>query len=104
MEKSEVSSAKSLTFVVKSSERSLIKIKNSSGPGIASILVHEEYCPFKTTLRFLKFKKLVMISKSFPEMPFCFNLYKSPLCHTLSNAFEMSKNVPQTSKSSSKDL
>ena len=78
IKKSEVSSAKSLTFVVKSWERSLIKIKNSSGPSIdpwgtpAWILVHEEYCPFKTTLYFLKFKKSVMISNNFPETLFLF--------------------------------
>ena len=85
-------------------------MKNSSGPSIdpwrtpASILVHEEYCPFKTTLCFLKSKKLVMISNSFPEIPFCFSLCKSPWCYTLSNAFEMSKNIPQTSRPLSKDL
>ena len=45
-----------------------------------------------------------MISKSFPEIPFCLNLYKSSLCHALSNAFEMSKNIPWTSRPSSKDL
>ena len=54
-------------------------MKNTSGPGIdpcgtpVSILVHEEYCPFKTTISFLKFKKSV-------------------------------KNIPQTSRPSSKDL
>ena len=85
IENSEVSSAKSLEFVVKSSERSLLWIKNSSDPGIdswgtpASILVHEEYFPFKTTLCFFKFKKSVMMSNSFPEIPFCFSLC-SPLC------------------------
>ena len=85
-------------------------MKNSSGPSIdpcgtpASILVDEEYCPFKTTLCFLKFKNSVMISNSFPEIPFCFSLCKSPRCHTLSDAFEMSKNIPQTSRPSSKDL
>ena len=69
--KIEVSSATSLTFVVKSSERSLIQIRNRNGPSIdlwgtpASKLVHEEYCPFKTTLCFLKFKKLLMILNIF---------------------------------------
>ena len=66
--------------------------------------VHEQYFLFKTTLCFLKFKKSVMISKSFPEMSFGFSLYKSPLCHTLSNAFEMSKNIPHTSRPLLKDL
>ena len=31
-------------------------------------------------------------------MSFGFSLYKSPLYHTLSNAFEMSKNIPHTLK------
>ena len=100
--KIEVSSATSLTFVVKSSERSLIQIRNRNGPSIdlwgtpASKLVHEEYCPFKTTLCFLKFKKLLMILNIFfLEVPFCFSLCKTPLCHTLPNAFEMSKNIPR---------
>ena len=31
-----------------------------------------------------------------------FSLCKSPLCHILSNDFEMSKNIPQTSRPSSK--
>ena len=82
-------------------------IRNRSRPSSypwstpVSMHVHEEYCLFKTTLCFLKFKKSVMISKSFPEMPFGFSLYK---CHTLSNAFEMSKNIPHSSRSSLKDL
>ena len=46
----------------------------------------------------------VMISKSFPEIPFCVSLGKSPFGYTLSNTFEMSKSVPQTSRWLSKDL
>ena len=38
-----------------------------------------------------------MISKSFPETPFCFKLYNA-----LPNAFKMSKNLSQTSKPSPK--
>ena len=70
----------------------------------ASIPVYEEYCPSKTTLCFLKFKNSIMISKIFPEIPFCFSLYNSAFCYTLSNAFEMSKNVPHTSTPLSRDL
>ena len=97
IERSEATSAKSLTCVVKSLERSLISIKNSSGSRInpwctlALMIVHKKYCPFKTSLCFLKFKKSVMISKIFPKITFYFSLHKSPLCHTLSNALE----VPQ---------
>ena len=37
-------------------------------------------------------------------MPFCFSLKTEPLCQTLSNAFEMSRKTPLTSKPSLKDL
>ena len=63
-EKSEVSFANRLTFVIKSSQRSLIWMKNNNGPSInhwgtpASILVHEENFPFKATLCSLEFKKI----------------------------------------------
>ena len=70
----------------------------------ASIPVYEEYCPFKTTLCFLKFKNSMMISKSFPEIPFCFSLHNNGFRYALSNAFEMSKNVPQTPAPLLKDL
>ena len=42
------------------------------------MLPHEEYCPFKTTLCFVKFKKSVMISKSFPELPFVLVCTRDP--------------------------
>ena len=54
LQKREVSSANSLAFVIKSSERSLIQIKNND-PSIdpsgtpALVLVDEENYPFKTT-------------------------------------------------------
>ena len=75
--KSEISSAKSRTFVVRPSERSFIYIKNNNGPRIDpcgtpdSIL---DSWPFETTLCFLSFKKSVRVLKTFPDMPFCFNL------------------------------
>ena len=61
-EKSETSSEKSLTFVVRPSERSFIHIKNNNGLRIDpcgtldSILYHEDSWPFNT-LCFLSFKK-----------------------------------------------
>ena len=45
-----------------------------------------------------------MISNSSPEITFCFSLCQSPLYHTLSNVFEMFKNIPRISRPSSKDL
>ena len=38
-----------------------------------------------------------------PDIPFCFNLKMRPSCKTLSCAFDMSRNTPQTSYPSSKD-
>ena len=59
-EKREVLSAKGLAFVDRSSERSLMQIKNNSGPSMdswgtpASILVQWKTYPLKTTCYFLK--------------------------------------------------
>ena len=56
MKKREVSSAKSLVLEDKRSAKSLIYIKNNNGPRMeprgtpAVTLVHEENCPFNTTL------------------------------------------------------
>ena len=108
--KSEVSSTNSLALVIKSLEIPLKYIKNNNSPSIdpwvtaASILLHEENCPFKATLFFQEFKKSVMISNRLPEIQFYSNLHKRPLCHTLLNALGMSKNTPRTSRPSSNDL
>ena len=67
MEKRDVSSTKSLSVVDRSSDRSLMQIKNNSGPSMepwgtpASIVTQGEAYPFKTTLCFLKLRKLVII-------------------------------------------
>ena len=52
--------------------------------------------PFRTTLCFRDFKKLVKIFKRGP-IPFYSNLWMRPLRLTLSNAFEISKNTLPTS-------
>ena len=39
-----------------------------------------------------------MVSNRLPEILFSFNLYKGPLCHTLSNVLDMSNNTPRTSR------
>ena len=69
----------------------------------ASILIQGEACPFKTTLCFLKQRKSVMIFKILSDIRFCFNLDIRPLCQTLSNALDISKNTALTSRLSSKD-
>ena len=69
----------------------------------ASILAQGEACPFKTTLCFLKLRKLVIIFKILSDIPFSFNLNIRPLCQTLSNALDISKNTTLTSRLSSKD-
>ena len=62
---------------------------------LASVLVHDENCPFTATLGCLEFKKSVTVSNALPEISFCFNLCQRPLCYTLSNALNVSKNVPR---------
>ena len=68
------------------------------------MLVHEEYSPFGRTRCFLFDKKSVIKFRSFSDIPFCLNLYKRPLCHTLSNALEISRKTPLTSYPLSNDL
>ena len=109
--KSEVSSTNSLALLIKSSERPLKYVKNNNSPSIdpwvtaASILLHEENCPFKATIFFQEFKKsYLMISNRLPEIQFYSSLHKRPLCHTLLNALGMSKNTLRTSRPSSNDL
>ena len=101
--KREVSSAKSLVLEDKPSAKSLIHIKNNHGPRMqpwetpALTLVHEEDCPFNTTLYFLFVKKCFKTVNKLPDIPFSWNLNIRPSCQTLSNAFEMSRKTPLTS-------
>ena len=110
IENREVSSAKSFGFVIKLSDKSLMYIRKNSGLNIepwatlASILVHEEYFPFSTTRCFLFDKKSIIKFRSFPDIPFCFNLYVRPLCHTLSDALKILIKTPLTSYPLSNDL
>ena len=69
----------------------------------APMLDQGETCPFKKTRCFLKVRKSVIIFKILSDMPFCFNLNIRPLCQTLSNALDISKNIALTSRLSSKD-
>ena len=72
-----------------------IKISKSQSiePGGTPVLtlVDVETCLFKTTLCFLFLKKSHDKFKSSPDMSFCFNLKVIPFCHTLLNAFDVSR-------------
>ena len=109
-EKSEILFAKSLTFVVRPFERSLIQIKNNNEPRMDpcgpadSIFDHEDSWPFNTTLCFLSLKKSLRVLKRLPDIPFYFNLKIRHLCHSLSKVLDMSKNTDRTSWLLSKDL
>ena len=79
-EKREVSSANSLGFETKFSERSLINIKKKRKPrtdpwgNLVLTLAHEKYRPFKTTVSFLTLRKSIIKFNKLPLSPFCFNL------------------------------
>ena len=95
IENREVSSAKSFGFVIKLSDKSLMYIRKNNGPNIeawgtlASILVHKKYFSVSASRCFVFEKKSVIKFRSFPDIPFCFNLYIRPLWHTLLNALEI---------------
>ena len=59
---------------------------------------HVDDWPFKTTLGNLWPRKLSISSYGRLETPIRFTLYISPSCHTLSKAFDISKNIPLISR------
>ena len=65
----------------------------------ASMLTQGKACPFKRTFSETKEIEIKILS----GIPFCFNLNIRPLCQTLSNALDISKNTALTSRLSSKD-
>ena len=91
-------------------DKSLIYSRKRRGPRIdpwgtrAFTSLQDECWPFKTTLCFLEFKRSFESSSNLPDMPFFWSLNIRLSCHTLSNAFDVSKNTRRTSKPSSKDL
>ena len=102
-ENKEVSSAKPFGFEGRFSAKSLIQIKNNSGPKIEPwgkppwIFFQLDVCPLRTTLYFLFLKQSSKIFSKLPDIPFCFNLKTRPSCITLSNAFDISRNTPRIS-------
>ena len=65
---------------------------------------HVENCPLRITRCFLSFKKSRKRFSKFPDMPFWVSLKMIPSCHTLSNAFAISRNILLTSRPLSKEL
>ena len=109
-ENKEESSANNLILDNNSSAKSFMYIKKNSGPIIkpfgtpALTLIHIKTWSFKTTFYFLFLKKSHNKFKNLPDMPFCFNLKIIPSCHTLLNAFDISRKTLLTSNPSSDNL
>ena len=104
MENKEVSSANNLHSFLRPFGKSLIYIKNKRGPRmepsntLARISTQGEYWPFKTTLCFLLDKKSFIILIRSQHTQFGCSLYIVPACQTLSKAFEIPRNNPETSR------
>ena len=102
-EKIEVLSAKSLTFEVSPSGKSLIKTKNNKGPRTepcrtpALICDYFEVWTLRRTLWGLSDKNESISPKYFPHTPIRLSLYKRPPCQTLSNALDKCRKTPFTS-------
>ena len=71
-------------------------------PGLT--FFHVENCTLRITGCFLSFKKSRKRFSKFPDMPFWVSLKMIPSCHTLSNAFAISRNILLTSRPPSKEL
>ena len=100
-ENREVSSANSLHSLLRPSDKSLIYLNNKNPttdlwgtPALTS--AQDEHWTFKTTLCFRLRRKSCKMFIS-PVIPFWHSLKTRPLCHTLSKAFEISRNIPLTS-------
>ena len=107
-ENNEVSSANNLALRDNSSASSFMYIKKVTVLVLSLVpaltLVHVKTYPFKTTVCSLLLKKFHNKFKSSPDVPFCFNLKIIHLCHTLSNAFDITKKTLLASNLSSHDL
>ena len=69
----------------------------------AFVFSHVENFVLRTTHCFLSFKKFYKRFSKFPDISFWGNLYIIPSCHTLTNAFDISRKTLLTSSSKSKD-
>ena len=106
-ENSKVSSVNSLQSLLSWAVKSLIYIRNKHGQRMElwrtpkQISPQEENWPFKIIICFWLLKNL---SKMINILTFLCNLKINPSCQTLSNAFEMSRNIPLTSSQISNAL
>ena len=103
-EKMNLSSAKSFVIDDKFLLRSLIYIKKKRGPEMgpcrapAIIGNHVEDWPLRNTLWYLLLRKLSINFNRGPDIPTDLILWISHSCQTLSNALDISKNTPLTSR------
>ena len=103
-EKRDVLSAKSLTLEVIFSDKSLIHSKKNRGskidpcgtPAFTGNQFHD--CPLSITRWNLLSRTLLTSARTSPVMPTRLSLYINPSCHTLSKAFDISRNTPRTSR------
>ena len=106
----DVSSASNFALEDRSPVKSFMYIKNNNSPKMehlgapAVTFHHPDVWPFRRILCFLSLKKLDQRSTRLPDIPFCDNLKRRPLCHTLSKALEMSLKTLLTSSPSSNEL
>ena len=68
------------------------------------ISTQDEHWSFKSTLCFLLVMKSFSVLIESPHIPFRHSLSTNPACQTLSKAFNISGNNPQTSRPISKTL
>ena len=103
VENKEAPSAKSFGLDCKPFDSSFIYTKSNksskiypcSTPGFT--FIHDNNWPLKAILCWQFFTKFIKRHSNLSLLLFCFNLYIIPLCHTLSEAIDMSRNTPLTS-------
>ena len=99
-----VSSANNLIFSFKSVAKSFIYLREKRGPKIdlcdtrSRIHSLSEVFPIRVTLWTLSLKRFLINLSRFPLTPFCFNLNNKSSYHSLSKAFDTSKNTPWVPK------
>ena len=99
-----VSSANNLIFNFKSVAKSFIYLREKRGPKIdpcdtrSRIHSQSEVFPIRVTLWTLSLKRFLINLSRFPLTPFCFNLNNKSSYHSLSKAFDTSKNTPWVPK------
>ena len=109
-ENRDASSANNFALEDRAPDKSFMYIKNNNGPKMepwrtpAVTFCYSDVWPLRRTLCFLWLKELDKRSKRLSDIPFCDNLKRRPLGHTLSKALEMSKKTLLNSNPSSNEL